>query len=232
MRFVFGKMKGKRLGALIAACITALCLSCAPPQREVTEPKAFSPKIESIVVIGFRPLVPAGQNPAMVLNPLSGSLHYAEPVSQELADELTGSLFSKLKTKGGYQFFSPGEAKAEAASFGLSHATMNDLEMYQKIGESLSVDAVMAGYIYRWQERKGAEYGVDVPASVAFDLYLLRVADKTVLWRERFDKTQQSLSENVLDYHTFLKARGRWMSALELAELGLDSIIEQLPKAD
>jgi hypothetical protein len=224
--------KGKRPSALIAACITALCLSCAPTQREVTEPKGFSPKIESIVVIGFRSLVPAGQNPTMAFNPLSGALHYADPVPQELADKLTASLFSRLEAKGGYQFISPGEAGAEAASLGFFHTTMNDLEIYQKIGQSLSADAVMAGYIYRWRERKGAEYGVDVPASVAFDLYLLRVADKTVLWRGRFDKTQQSLAENVLDFHTFLKARGRWMSAHELAEMGLDSIIENLPKAD
>jgi hypothetical protein len=60
----------------------------------------------------------------------------------------------------------------------------------------------------------------------------VRVADKTVLWRQGFDKTQQSLSENLLDFHTFLKARGRWVSAYELAELGLDSIVEKLPKAD
>lgn len=232
MAIVFRKMKGERPSALIATCIAALCLSCAPPHRGATEPKVFSPKVESIVVIGFHPLVPVGQNPAMVLNPFRGSLHYAEPVSQELADKLTASLFSKLTTKGGYRFISPGEARAQAASLGFSHATMIDLEMYQKIGQSLSADAVMAGYIYRWRERKGVEYGVEVPASVAFDLYLLRVADKTVLWRGGFDKTQQSLAENVLDFHTFLKARGRWMSALELAELGLDSVIEKLPKAD
>jgi hypothetical protein len=232
MTIVFRKMKGKRPSALGVTCITALCLSCAPLQGELTKSTVFSPKIESIVVIGFSPLVPAGQNSAMVLNPLSGSLHYAEPVSQELADKLTESLLIKLTTKGGYRLISPGEARAEAASLGFSHATMIDLEMFQKIGQSLSADAVMAGYIYRWRERKGVEYGVDIPASVAFELYLLRVADKTVVWRGGFDKTQQSLAENVLDFHTFLKARGRWMSALELAELGLDSIIEKLPKAD
>jgi hypothetical protein len=232
MTILFRKIKGKRPSALIATCITALCLSCAHLQREVTEPKGFSPKIERIVVIGFRPLVPAGQNPAMAFNPFRGALHYAEPVPQEVADKLTTSLFSRLKTKGGYQFISPGEARAEAASLGFSYSTMNDLEMYQKIRQSLSADAIMAGYIYGWRERKGVEYGVDVPASVAFDLYLLRVADKAVLWRGGFDKTQQSLAENVLDFHTFLRARGRWMSALELAELGLDSIIEKLPKAE
>jgi hypothetical protein len=218
--------------SLLATCVMVLCLGCAPSQVEVGKPKVFSPKIETIVVIGFRPLVPAGQNPAMVLNPLSGSLHYAEPVSQKLADKLTASLFSKLKTKGGYQFISPGEASVQAARLASSPAAMNDLEMDQKIGQSLSADAFMAGYIYRWREREGVEYGVKVPASVAFDLYLVRVADKTVLWRQGFDKTQQSLSENLLDFHTFLKARGRWVSAYELAELGLDSIVEKLPKAD
>jgi hypothetical protein len=232
MAIVFKKMKGARRSVIIAACIAALCWSCAAPQGGENQPKAFSPKIESIVVFGFRSAVPVGESPVMVFNPFSSSLHYAEPVSQALADKLTASLFSKLTAKRDYRFISPGEAAAEAASLGFSDATMIDLEMCQKIGRYLSADAVMAGYIYRWRERKGAEYGVDVPASVAFDLYLLRVADKAVLWRGVFDKTQQSLAENVLDYQTFLKARGRWMSALELAELGLDSLIEQFPKAD
>jgi hypothetical protein len=226
------KMKGKSHSAVIATCIMVLCLGCTLPQREVKETKPFSPEIGTIVVIGFRSPVHPGQKPAMGWNPLSDSLHYAEPVSEAVADKLTETLFNKLKAEGGYQFISPNEARAYEAGPGSSYAAMNDLETYQKIGRSLSADAFMAGYVYRWRERKGAEYGVEVPASVAFDLYLVRVADKTVLWRERFDKTQQSLVENLLDFHTFVKARGRWMSAYELAELGLDSIIEKLPKAD
>jgi hypothetical protein len=232
MTILIRKMKGKSHSALLETGIMVLCLGCASPQKEMTEPKVFSPKIESILVIGFRPLVPVGQNRGMGLNYFSGSLRYAEPVSQELADKLTASLFTKLTTKGGYQFISPGEARADAASLGSSRAAMNDLEMYQKIGQSLSADAFMAGYIYRWRERKGVDYGVDVSASVEFDLYLVRVADKTVLWRDGFDKTQQSLAENVFDFQTFLKARGRWVTAHELAELGLDSIVEKLPKPE
>jgi hypothetical protein len=225
-------MNGKSHRAILVASIVVLCLGCAPAQRKAEKPKAFSPKIETIVVIGFRAPVPEGLNPAMVYNPLSDSLRYAEPVSQEWADKLTTSLFRKLKAKGGYQFISPAEASAHAANPGSSRTAMNDLEMDQKIGQSLSADAFLAGYIYRWRERKGVEYGVEVPASVAFDLYLVRVADKTVLWRQGFDKTQQSLAENLFDLRTFLKARGRWVSAYELAELGLDSIVEELPKPD
>ena len=48
----------------------------------------------------------------------------------------------------------------------------------------------------------------------------------------RYDKTQMSLSENVLDFQTFLKARGRWMSADELAEIGISEFVETFPKGE
>jgi hypothetical protein len=50
--------------------------------------------------------------------------------------------------------------------------------------------------------------------------------------KAKFDKTQISLSENLLDIQTFLKARGRWVTAGELAEMGLTELIESFPKGE
>jgi len=65
---------------------------------------------------------------------------------------------------------------------------------------------------------------------VAFDLYLMSTEEGTILWKARFDKTQFSLSENLFDLQTFLKAKGRWMTAEELAEIGLTGFVETFPK--
>ncbi|MEJ2025227.1 MAG: hypothetical protein P8Y00_09485 [Deltaproteobacteria bacterium] len=66
-------------------------------------------------------------------------------------------------------------------------------------------------------------------ASVAFSLHLLRVADARIVWNGNFDKTQRSLSENLLDLKTFLGGGGRWMSARELGFLGLKQLLANMP---
>ncbi|MBM3708584.1 MAG: hypothetical protein FJW69_09680 [Actinobacteria bacterium] len=231
MTILSSKTKGKSHGAALAIWMMLLPLGCAPVRGALTESKALSSPIQTIVVVGFRAPVPPGQSPGMVLNPFGGAFHHAEPVSQEVADRLTAGLFGKLIARGGYRLISPGEARTHAMDLGFPSPAVGTLEMFQKLGQSLTADGVVAGNIYRWRERKGVDYGVDVPASVEFDLYLLRVEDKTVIWKGRFDKTQQSLAENVLDFQTFLKAGGRWVSAHELAVMGLDHLIMTFPEA-
>ena len=103
---------------------------------------------------------------------------------------------------------------------------MGDLEVFQEIGKAYSADAVLTGYVYRWREREGTEYAVNRPASVAFDLYLIKTDDGVIIWKGRFEKAQQSLSENLFDLGTFLKSKGRWMEAKELADIGLAHLME------
>jgi hypothetical protein len=101
--------------------------------------------------------------------------------------------------------------------------------MFQQIGQRFSADAVLVGYLYRWRERVGTELAVSRPASVAFDLSLIRPEDGAILWRAKFDKTQQSLSENLLGWGTFVKGQGRWMTAEKLAEIGLEDLLGRIP---
>ncbi len=104
------------------------------------------------------------------------------------------------------------------------------MDLYVRIGESLAADAFLAGHVWRWKDRQGGELGVESPASVHFDLRLIRLRDKAIVWGYEYDKTQQSLTENLLDLKTFLRAKGRWLSAFELAELGLREVGESFPR--
>jgi len=104
--------------------------------------------------------------------------------------------------------------------------TIGIKDMLQKIGKSFSSDAILFGYIYRWTERAGTEYGVESPASVAFDLHLVSTDNGSNLWKDSFKKTQVSLSENLLDLSTFLNSSGKWLTAKELAHFGLENMIK------
>jgi curli biogenesis system outer membrane secretion channel CsgG len=98
-----------------------------------------------------------------------------------------------------------------------------------RLGNILGVHAVVIGGIYRFEQREGSGLGVEKPASVAFDAHLVRVHDDRILWSAIVDKTQQSLSENLLRAHTFVKGGGQWMTAERLAEIEIESALKRFP---
>jgi len=102
-------------------------------------------------------------------------------------------------------------------------------QVVRDVGSELGVEGVIVGYVYRFRERKGASYSVEQPASVAFELHLVRVEDGAVVWRGHFDKTQSSLMENLLQLTSFYRERGRWVTAEELAEEGMEQVLKTFP---
>jgi hypothetical protein len=88
----------------------------------------------------------------------------------------------------------------------------------------------MAGTVWRYWERKGTAYGAKRPASVAFSVYLLDVASGETVWTASFDKTQQSLAENLLDAPGFFKHGAKWLTAKELSCWGAEDTAAKLKK--
>lgn len=199
-------------------------------QQVPPEDKPVVPVLNTIVLVGFRPALPPSQAPGVARSPISGAVLSAQPVSEEIADALSKLLFEKLAKDSRRQWIPPREAAAAFAQLASSNPTLTDRDIFVRIGKSLSAEGVLGGHVYRWDEREGTAYAVKRPASVAFDLYLMSTEEGTILWKARFDKTQLSLSENLFDLQTFLKAKGRWMTAEELAEIGLTGFVETFPK--
>ncbi len=208
-----------------------LCFGCTQKNLTITEKSDSLPVINKLAVVGFRAALSKKEAPGYVRNPLSGSSVMAEPVPVSVVNDLTDFLFDKLVADKTYQLVSPGQVTGALSSLFSSDAGigMGISESFQELGQRLGVDAVLIGYVYRWQERDGSDYAVDRPASAAFDLYLLRPTDGVILWKGKFDKTQKSLSENVLDVGTFIKGGGKWMTVKKLGISGLEKIISSMP---
>jgi len=196
------------------------------------EDKVVVPPMNTIVFVGFRPGLSPSQTSGLVRSPISGAVFSAEPVSEAIAEGLSGLLFEKLTKEIRLNWVSPREAAAAFSRLASSNPTWTDRDIYVQIGKALTAEAVLGGHVYRWREREGTDYAANRPASVAFDLYLMAAEDGVIWWKARFDKSQISLSENVLDLKTFLKAKGRWMTADELAEIGLADVVETFPKGE
>lgn len=197
------------------------------PARE----KVVSQSGETLAIVGFKAALDEEDIPKMVRDPISGTVFQAEPIPAHVVREMTRDLFERLKSRGDRHVLPPGQALGAYSTIASGRMELELLpgKMLQEIGKVLGVDYVLAGYVYRWKEREGSDYAAKRTASVAFSLHLLRVTDGRVVWSGKFDKTQRPLSENILDWKTFLGGKGRWMSARKLASLGLEQLIAEMP---
>lgn len=103
------------------------------------------------------------------------------------------------------------------------------LDIARKLGKQLGVDYVVVGNVWRYRERVGSSLGVSEPASVAFGLYLVNVSTGKAVWQDRFNETQQSLTENLLKAPAFFKRGARWLTARELARYGIEDLLKNFP---
>ncbi len=100
------------------------------------------------------------------------------------------------------------------------------------VAEEFGADAVLFGTVYRFQDRVGTRFAASEPASVSFELALYLVATKGVVWRGEFDETQQALSTNFFDAWMFWRAGPHWLSSRELAGLGVEKLLESIPRGE
>jgi hypothetical protein len=107
--------------------------------------------------------------------------------------------------------------------------TISAREVLRQMGSELGAEGVVAGYLYRYRERKGVSYTVEQPASVAFEIHLLRVSDGALVWRGSFDKTQSSLMEDLFQFSSFFRGKGKWVTAEELTGEGVEQVFKTFP---
>ena len=217
----------KRLFPPICSVLFLLMLfqmGCYLPKRFAPKRKPLPTKMGKIAVVGFKPAMSIGKKPGIIRSVISGAVFMAEPVPQRAVNNMTTALFEKLLKDDGHDLISPHQVKGVFQSIISSNPSMRDIDVFQKIGKIFSADAVLVGYLYRWRERDGTDYSVNLPASVAFDLYLIGPENKAILWKGKYDETQKSLSENLFDTNTFVKGGGKWLTAERLAELALMDI--------
>lgn len=101
-------------------------------------------------------------------------------------------------------------------------------ERAEMLGKEVGADGVIFGRVFRYEKRVGTEYGASQPASVSFELGLVRVSNGEVVWKEQFDETQRVLNASLLTWWMFWRDTPRWFSASELAGRGVDKLFEDM----
>jgi hypothetical protein len=103
---------------------------------------------------------------------------------------------------------------------------MTQTALLRSIYKELKCNAVLVTSLSRYVQRVGGDYGVDSPASVAFSMKLFDTSDGSLIWSATFDETQQSFMSNIMSAH---KYGLKWLTAEELATLGIEEKIAQCP---
>ena len=228
--FAFLRFTGRlvRLSLLIAVvALVSGCHNASGVSTSLIQPKDNT--FKRIAVLPFQSLNPdeAATNATLRTVPASALKTQNSPESPEriiqdllwerLAAQQKMDLVSADRTGGIFE-------QVATASYKISLS-----EAIRKVGADLEADGVVIGYVYRFRERRGYEYSVEKPASVYFEVQLYRCSDGTLVWKGIFEKTQTSLMENMYSASYFVKDRGRWITAKELARQGMEDTLKKFP---
>lgn len=213
---------------LVIPCI-ALVQGCQHSMTSKNNKPVLS--LNKVVVLGLISAVTEKGEPAAYQSHSTGAGSVTESVPPDAARKISLILYDMVAAQKGYKLVPYSQAIEQYSKIIASgqHTDAHADIAFKQVGKTFEADAVLVGYIYRWRERQGADYGVESPASVTFDLKLIRPMDSAILWKSVFDKTQQSLSENLFDMDTFIESGGKWMTAEKLAEIGIRKLVSEMP---
>lgn len=193
------------------------------------KPAASGAGVRTILVMDFVNVAEIHGEDQGVRSPVSSQAFVTGPVEKDACQFMTRQIMNHISEKTEYV---PVPYEDAQGALAVSNNGSNLLTAGQicKVGRDLGVDAVVAGHVYRFKDRVGAAYSVDEPASVAFDVHMLRVEDQAFLWSLRYDETQKALSDNLLDISKFFKRGASWVTAHRLASSGLEEGLQSFPK--
>jgi len=223
------EIKAGLLKILVLLCIFIIPACKAHVKAPEATPAPFA--VKRLLVLPFTNMTSLYGENVSARCPVCGKIFTTGKVEDGATDILTEHLISLLKTRTSYEIIPTSFAQGARSDHMLGKKIeLSERNLLVETGRDLGADAVMVGHIYRFKERVGTGYSADTTASVAFDLDFVRVVDGRIIWNGHFDETQLSLSENLLNLGKFLKRKGRWVTAEELAISGLEGMFETFPE--
>lgn len=184
--------------------------------------------LNRIAVLPFQEIIPEDNAAKMASCPLCGAVFNIDRSTASPMAAVEGAFLARLQGYNKLTIVSP-ESASDVYRRVAASVKAPLPEILKQVGSELGVDGILVGYVFRYRERKGHPYSVEKPASVAFDVHLIRVSDGIVAWRGACDKTQSSLMENILQIASFFKRGGRWLTAKELTEEGVSEMLKTFP---
>jgi hypothetical protein len=142
---------------------------------------------------------------------------------------LTRLLYQKMEDMGTFKVLLLEKVEEAFSQIDRNQFELTPLRSSIQLGKTLNMDFIFVGGLFRFEERIGSSIGAEKPASVGFDVHLIRMKDGKMVWIGKFDETQRPLSENLLKMGSFLRRKGSWLTAEELSSVGMDEMLKRIP---
>jgi hypothetical protein len=183
-----------------------------------------------VVVVPFIDMSAIFGSDASVRGPATHQVFVTGPVEAGARERLDGMLRQELSR---WQVLNWDTAAIDSNALPAEAITQHEahLRALRDVGVAGGGEVVLAGYLYTFEDRRGGDYGVESPASIAFELVLIQVSTGQLIWRKRYDEQQQPLSNNLMAIGRFFKRKGRWVAALEMARQAIDEMMPELRNA-
>ena len=142
---------------------------------------------------------------------------------------LTRLLQQKIESTGTFKVLPLEKVEEAFTQIERRQFELKPLRSFIQLGKILDMDFIFIGVLFRFEERIGSHIGAEKPASVGFDVHLIRLRDEKMIWTGKFDETQKPLSENLLKIGSFVRRKASWLTAEELSNVGMDEMLRRFP---
>jgi len=149
--------------------------------------------------------------------------------SPETAAELVTRFVTDAIAKRGVDVIPASDIATAFSAQGLKPYDINPKTAAEVAANKFGATAIMMGQVSRYREREGESYGAMSGASVAFNAVIYAAPAAYRFWTQQFDETQRPLSENIVNARRYPGGGTRWLTAVELAQWGAQSMVQTIP---
>ena len=211
-------MKGCQKLCLALTVLLALTLTLGACARK---PKSTA-EVPTLLSHRYQISVAPFSQPRSNFELIAGNL--PEPQGQIGQEDLLrlDRAFKGLLQSGGKRIYTFLTSPLEKASTHLHMGTQPmALSAWLNYGQKHKAELLLVPFVLNWHERSGSKAGVTSSAEVRVEFFLLNIPKGSIMNRSSFEEKQEALVDNFLKIGTFLKRKGAWVEAQDLALEGM-----------
>jgi hypothetical protein len=206
---------------VVCSMLAAFGLACACRSGPPVLPPRVASAVGAVAVIPFR--VGGELDPAAAF----AERRDVPPVPEDVGDQIAVTLGRQLARRG----VTVSDSAAVQRGTPAPGTSQYDPAMAMRVAKAVGARLAVLGALTRYTQRDGSAWGARAPATVWYQAVLIDAATGNVIDRVRFERTQQPLSQNLLELPRFLQGGGRWVTREEMLDGALDETATQLARA-
>lgn len=127
-----------------------------------------------------------------------------------------------------HYMFIPRRHAAQDPNSARSTVQPSALPRWVAYGREHGVDYLLVPQVLDWHEREGSGAGVTEAAHVRLEFFLINLESGEPVQRSIFEEKQVGLTENLLSVPSFIRRKGVWITAPQLADDGIRKAVGEL----